>query len=282
MIKRIHVLIGLLAAMCGCIGDDDMAVNPPQSFDAAMTGIRQVIDQNGAIVKATDGGPVYRLAAGSGLNFVYDITKNAYRADVTGLIGGFVLNTRQVIAGQGLTGGGDLSADRTFNASVVAPLTINFANQIELGTINDVIHGNRGGGALHSDAGPMSSGFMPASAFKLTTQKLAATAILTLPTTINVNDYSMVLVDCSGGNVTITLDNSTWTNNYEITVKMASPAGGNSVRVTMNDGTNFEDGNANIDLTNDFASVTFRVDTTDYSPNNPLGQAWIVGSFKYP
>lgn len=282
MIKRTHVLIGLLAAMCGCIGDDDMAVNPPQYFDASMTGIRQVIDQNGAIVKATDGGPVYKLKAGSGINFVYDIPSNAYRADVTGLIGGFVLNTRQVIAGQGLTGGGDLSADRTFNASVVAPLTINFANQIELGTINDVIHGNRGGGALHSDAGPMSSGFMPASAFKLTMQKLAATAILTLPTTINVNDYSMVLVDCSGGNVTITLDNSTWTNNYEITVKMASPAGGNTVRVVMNDGTNFEDGNANIDLTNDFASVTFRVDTTDYSPNNPLGQAWIVGSFKYP
>lgn len=282
MIKLSVVLIGLLAATCGCIGDDDMAVNPPQSFDASMTGIRQMIDQNGAIVKAPDGGPVYKFKAGSGLNIVYDIPSNAYRADVTGLIGGFVPTSRQVVAGQGLTGGGDLSADRTFNASVAAPLTINFANQIELGTINDTIHGNRGGGALHSDAGPMSSGFMPASAFNMTTQKLSSTPILTIPTTINVNDYSMVLVDCSGGNVTITLDNDTWTNNYEITVKMVSLAGGNMVRVVVDDGTNFEDGNPNVDLTQDFASVTFRVDTTDYSPNNPLGQAWIVGSFKYP
>lgn len=78
-------------------------------------------------------------------------------------LGTSVPNTRQVIAGAGLTGGGDLSADRTFN--VVAgdgSITVN-ANDITVGTINDTQHGNRGGGSLHAAATTSVAGFMSAA-----------------------------------------------------------------------------------------------------------------------
>ena len=67
-----------------------------------------------------------------------------------------------ITAGAGLVGGGDLSTDRTLDVaanpdgSIVAG-----ANDIRVGILaTDAQHGNRGGGALHPDATPVSSGFM--------------------------------------------------------------------------------------------------------------------------
>ena len=287
MIKRTHVLIGLLAAMCGCIGDDDMAVNPPQYFDASMTGIRQVIDQNGAIVKATDGGPVYKLKAGSGINFVYDITKNAYRADVTGLIGGFVLNTRQIIAGQGLTGGGDLSADRTFNASVVAPLTINFANQIELGTINDVIHGNRSNGALHSLAtdvapGPV-NGFVSGSdaGWIYGTRRFEGEDIGPFGGPHVKTVAGLMILDVGGsGAVNLTIDMTQAAPNNPkdgmlISVGVLTVNPGDTLNISANDGWSIAWAFPTVTLANSFASVTLRADLATKF-------LYIVGSFAFP
>jgi len=75
-----------------------------------------------------------------------------------------VLPTRQLIAGNGLTGGGDLSADRTFNAVANADgsIIVN-PNDIQVGVISDLQHGTRGGGALHTVASAIASGFMSAA-----------------------------------------------------------------------------------------------------------------------
>lgn len=75
-------------------------------------------------------------------------------------IGTFVPNTRNLTAGAGLTGGGNLTADRTFD--VVAgdgSITVG-TNSITVGVINDTQHGNRGGGALHANATTSTAGFM--------------------------------------------------------------------------------------------------------------------------
>lgn len=58
--------------------------------------------------------------------------------------------TRNLVAGAGLTGGGDLSADRTFNI-IAADGSIDVqANTIAVGVISDAQHGARGGGELHA------------------------------------------------------------------------------------------------------------------------------------
>ena len=70
--------------------------------------------------------------------------------------------TRTITAGAGLTGGGDLSADRTIDAVanpdgsiVVGP------DDIGVGVLaSDAQHGERGGGTLHPVATASDSGFM--------------------------------------------------------------------------------------------------------------------------
>jgi hypothetical protein len=83
-------------------------------------------------------------------------------SDAGGGGGGDVPSTRNLIAGAGLTGGGDLSADRTFNvvANADGSITVN-ANDIQVGILaTDAQHGNRGGGSLHSAATTSTAGFM--------------------------------------------------------------------------------------------------------------------------
>jgi len=68
--------------------------------------------------------------------------------------GGGVPATRDLIAGAGLTGGGTLAADRTFNviANADASIVVN-ANDIQVGVLaSDAQHGVRGGGTQHADA----------------------------------------------------------------------------------------------------------------------------------
>ena len=76
--------------------------------------------------------------------------------------GGMVPDTRQVIAGDGLTGGGDLSQDRTLNvvANIDGSIVVN-ADDIQVGILaTDTQHGNHGGGLLHSIATESTSGFL--------------------------------------------------------------------------------------------------------------------------
>lgn len=62
--------------------------------------------------------------------------------------------SRTITAGAGLTGGGDLSVDRTLTvgANADGSIVVN-ADEIQVGTLaTDGQHGNRGGGALHASA----------------------------------------------------------------------------------------------------------------------------------
>lgn len=75
----------------------------------------------------------------------------------------FVPTSRQVIAGAGLTGGGDLTVDRTFDvgANADGSITVN-PNDIQVGVLaTDAQHGTRGGGTQHAVAvAAVSAGFL--------------------------------------------------------------------------------------------------------------------------
>lgn len=83
-------------------------------------------------------------------------------------------------AGAGLTGGGDLSAGRTFDvgANADGSITVN-ANDLQVGVLaTDAQHGNRGGGGIHANAaagGGGVAGFM-SGADKIKLDTIAANA----------------------------------------------------------------------------------------------------------
>lgn len=63
---------------------------------------------------------------------------------------GGVPTSRNLTAGNGLSGGGDLSADRTFAVNVDTTSLVIAADTLSVGVISDAQHGNRGGGSLHA------------------------------------------------------------------------------------------------------------------------------------
>lgn len=76
-----------------------------------------------------------------------------------------VPDLRVITAGAGLTGGGDLSADRTIDvgANADGSITVN-ANDIQVGILaTDAQHGTRGGGTQHSDVTTSVAGFQSAA-----------------------------------------------------------------------------------------------------------------------
>ncbi|GAC1475628.1 MAG: hypothetical protein PVSMB8_00420 [Vulcanimicrobiaceae bacterium] len=83
-----------------------------------------------------------------------DIMRSALELADVAPGGAPVPGTRNLVAGAGLTGGGDLTADRTFNVGANADGSI-LANpdDIQVGVLaSDAQHGNRGGGAVHANA----------------------------------------------------------------------------------------------------------------------------------
>lgn len=98
------------------------------------------------------------------LTYPHEIGKAVIQlaAETAALDAGDVSATRQIIAGAGLTGGGDLSADRTLNvvANADASIVVN-ANDIQVGVLaSDAQHGTRGGGTQHAVATTLANGFM--------------------------------------------------------------------------------------------------------------------------
>jgi len=98
---------------------------------------------------------------------------------------------RLLTAGAGLTGGGNLSADRTFDvvANADGSIIVN-ANDIQIGVLaNNTQHGVRGNGNLHSVSDGSNAGFMSSSDFtKLAGISSGATNTpLTSADPINVN-----------------------------------------------------------------------------------------------
>lgn len=76
-----------------------------------------------------------------------------------------VPNTRTLTAGAGLTGGGNLTADRTFDvvANADGSIVVN-ANDVQVGVLaSDAQHGIRGGGTQHATVTTSTNGFMSAA-----------------------------------------------------------------------------------------------------------------------
>jgi hypothetical protein len=71
--------------------------------------------------------------------------------------------TTQIIAGAGLTGGGDLSTNRTLNVVAANSSIVVNADNISVGVITDSQHGTRGGGTLHANATTSVAGFLSAT-----------------------------------------------------------------------------------------------------------------------
>jgi hypothetical protein len=89
----------------------------------------------------------------------------ADKTKLDGLPTSAVPTSRNLTAGAGLTGGGDLSADRTFDvvANADASIVVN-ANDIQVGVLaSDAQHGARGGGTQHAAATTSVNGFMSAT-----------------------------------------------------------------------------------------------------------------------
>jgi len=112
---------------------------------SSVSGVAPIVSSGGttpaiSITAATT------LAAGS--------MSAADKTKLDGLPTSAVPTSRTLTAGAGLTGGGDLSANRTFDVvgNADGSITVN-ANDIQVGILaTDAQHGNRGGGGLHAVA----------------------------------------------------------------------------------------------------------------------------------
>jgi hypothetical protein len=96
--------------------------------------------------------------------------------------GGGVSTSRVLTAGAGLTGGGDLTADRTFNVAANADgsITVN-ADDIQVGVLaTDDQHGTRGGGTIHAAATTSVNGFMSSTDKTKINQFIPGTNSLTI------------------------------------------------------------------------------------------------------
>jgi hypothetical protein len=114
------------------------------SLDATLTDERVLTAGTGILI--TDGG------ANGPVTLAVDFTV-------------VVPTTRTITAGDGLIGGGDLSADRTIDAVAHADgsIVVN-ANDIQVGVLaTDAQHGARGGGTQHALVDATAAGFQPQS-----------------------------------------------------------------------------------------------------------------------
>ena len=106
------------------------------------------LDSSGTLVINTTGWPgdvhlrLARVVATSGI--ISQILNE--RVFLAAAKAGGVPATRQINSGEGMTGGGDLSQDRTLNVA-----------------LSDTAHGDRGGGSLHAAATQSVAGFMSAA-----------------------------------------------------------------------------------------------------------------------
>jgi hypothetical protein len=121
--------------------------------------------------------------------------------------GGDVPSSRTLTAGAGLTGGGTLAADRTFNvvANADASIVVN-ANDIQVGVISDAQHGTRGGGTTHANANGSTAGFMTAALYIIANNFVAQAKSANF--TVSAARYQQFTVDVNAGDVTATLPTS--------------------------------------------------------------------------
>ena len=132
--------------------DGSIAVNA----DDIQVGVLATDAQHGV----RGGGAQHSNVVGAGAS---GFMTGADKTILDALITNAVPETRDLTAGAGLTGGGTLAADRTFDVVANADLSIVVnANDIQVGVLaTDAQHGVRGGGTQHSNVvGAGASGFM--------------------------------------------------------------------------------------------------------------------------
>jgi len=161
-----------LFAGAGMTGGGDLTADRTFDVVAAADGSIAVgADTVGVGVLATDaqhgvrgGGTQHAVAVALGLaGFMSGMDK----AILDALAAGSVPATRTLFAGAGMVGGGDLTADRTFDVVAAADGSIAVAaNTVGVGVLaTDAQHGVRGGGTQHAVATGAAAGFMSAADF---------------------------------------------------------------------------------------------------------------------
>ena len=161
-------------AAAGAIMDSDIAEaegfmrkTSAGAYEAIKTNLNASVDPNGATDDVTLGYEVGSRWINTTLDKEFVCLDNADGAAVwvetTQTGGGGVPTSRNLTAGAGLTGGGDLSADRTFDvvANPDGSIVVN-ANDVQVGVLaSDAQHGSRGGGSQHALAIALgAAGFM--------------------------------------------------------------------------------------------------------------------------
>ncbi len=124
------------------------------------TAVSSVFSRTGAVVAVAGD---YAASEVTNDSTVVGVNVDDALDTLSGLVGGAVPDTRTLTAGGGMTGGGDLSANRTFDvvANADASIVVN-ANDVQVGVLaTDAQHGARGGGTQHADViAAGASGFM--------------------------------------------------------------------------------------------------------------------------
>ncbi len=141
-------------------GGAGSVVGPTTSTDNAIARYDATTGQvlQDSLVTLTDAGSI-NVPAGQTVDG-RDVSADG--ATLDSLVASSTPQARTITAGAGLTGGGDLSANRTLDIAAHADgsIVVN-ADNIQVGVLaTDAQHGNRGGGALHSVATTGAAGFM--------------------------------------------------------------------------------------------------------------------------
>lgn len=169
-VARFDTATGKLIQNSLVIIDDAGNITTPGTVDGLDIGLLDVNLQTFVL-------PANTTISAFGATLVDDANAAAARTTL-----GVPPNSRNLTAGAGLTGGGDLSADRTFDvgANADGSITVN-ADDIQVGVLaSDTQHGNRGNGTLHTVFTAALDGFAPLSGGG-TTNFLRADGTWTVP-----------------------------------------------------------------------------------------------------
>lgn len=158
--------LGSVANVVRVLGDFD--IDGAMSSDLDMGGndvlnagnlVNAVFGRSGNVVAAAGDYAASQVTNDSGVSGTYvSDALDTLDGDVSDLV------AITLTAGAGLTGGGDLSTNRTFDvvANADGSITVN-ANDIQVGILaTDAQHGSRGGGTQHSVVTNSTAGFAPA------------------------------------------------------------------------------------------------------------------------